>query len=71
MDAGRPGDVDHEAVVTVAERDPFEPLDARIRATLARRLLSAAGFDVAPADGAIGAADPTAIRARRRSLPIA
>ena len=29
MGATRPGDVDHEAVMTVAERDPVEPLESR------------------------------------------
>jgi acetoin utilization protein AcuC len=65
----RPGDVDHEALVTVAERDPFEPLDVAVRVAIARRLLTSAGFDVAPAGGTIGAADPTAIRATRRVVP--
>ena len=62
----RPGDVDHEALVTVAERDPIEPLDVATRVAIARRLLAGAGYDVAPAGGAIGAADPTAIRATRQ-----
>lgn len=61
----RPGDVAHEALITVAERDPVEPLDVGIRNAIARRLLTGAGFDIAPAGGAIGSADPTAIRAKR------
>jgi acetoin utilization protein AcuC len=64
----RPGDVEHEALVTVAERDPIEPLEVATRMTIARRLLTGAGFDVASAVGAIGGADPTAIRATRRDL---
>lgn len=64
----RPGDVDHEALVTVAERDPVEPLDVGTRNAIARRLLTGAGFDVAPAGGAIGAGDPTALRATRPYL---
>lgn len=64
----RPGDTDHEALITVAERDPLEPLDVSMRVAVARRLLVAAGFDVAPAGGAIGAADATAVRATRREI---
>jgi acetoin utilization protein AcuC len=64
----RPGDVDHEALVTVAERDPIEPLDVGTRAAIARRLLTGAGFDVGSPGGAIGAADPTALRATRTYL---
>jgi acetoin utilization protein AcuC len=64
----RPGDVDHEALITVAERDPFEPLDVGIRSAVARRLLTGAGFDVASPGGAIGAADPTALRGTRAYL---
>jgi acetoin utilization protein AcuC len=64
----RPGDVDHEALITVAERDPIEPLDVGTRVAIARRLLTGAGFDVASAGGAIGAADPTALRATRTYL---
>ena len=64
----RPGDVDHEALVTVAERDPFEPLDVAMRVAIARRLLTGAGYNVAPAGGSVGAADATAIRATRTDL---
>jgi acetoin utilization protein AcuC len=64
----RPGDVDHEALITVAERDPIEPLDVATRNAIARRLLTGAGFDVAPAGGAVGAEDVTAIRASRRDV---
>jgi GNAT superfamily N-acetyltransferase len=64
----RPGDTDHEVLITVAERDPVEPLDIAVRVAIARRLLSGAGFDVGSPGGAIGAADPTALRATRRVL---
>ena len=64
----RPGDVDHEALITVAERDPIEPLDVGVRVSIARRLLSGAGFDLASPGGAIGSADPTALRATRTDL---
>ncbi len=54
------------ARVTVAERDPVEPLDRATRATIARRLLDGAGFEVSRATGEIGRADPLAIDATRR-----
>jgi acetoin utilization protein AcuC len=54
------------ATITAAERDPFEPLDRRLRATIARRLLERSGFDVASAGGEIGRADPSALEATRR-----
>jgi ribosomal protein S18 acetylase RimI-like enzyme len=55
---------DLEAEVTVAERDPIEPLDRAIRAEVARRLLADAGFGVEPASFEILGADPAAIVAR-------
>ena len=64
----RPGDVDHEALITVAERDPIEPLDVSVRTAVARRLLDVAGFDVASPGAALGSADPTALRATRSAL---
>jgi acetoin utilization protein AcuC len=67
MEAGRPGDVDHESVVTVAERDPFEPLDVGVRAAVARRLLIGAGFDVVLTGAAVGAGDSVSLRATRTS----
>jgi len=54
-----------EAVVTVAERDPFEPLARATRAAIARRLLEGAGFRVQRAAGPVGAADPEALVAHR------
>jgi GNAT superfamily N-acetyltransferase len=68
MEWTRPGDVDHEALITVAERDPFDPLDVATRVAIARRVLSGAGFTVGSPGGAIGSADPTALRATRRAL---
>jgi ribosomal protein S18 acetylase RimI-like enzyme len=53
------------ATITVAERDPIEPLDATTRAAIARRLFERAGFAVAPAAGSIGRADPHALDATR------
>jgi ribosomal protein S18 acetylase RimI-like enzyme len=46
------------ATVTAAERDPIEPLDRAVRATIARRLLERAGLEVRRASGDIGRADP-------------
>ena len=54
------------ATVTGAERDPVEPLDRNLRATIARRLFERSGFTVRPAGGQIGRADPAAIEATRR-----
>ena len=51
--------------MTVAERDPFDPLDRVTRAGIARRLLEGAGFWVGPADRPVRAVDPLAIRATR------
>jgi acetoin utilization protein AcuC len=56
-----------DAMVTVAERDPIDPLDHGLRMSIARRLLETAGFSVRRADGAIGRIDPAAIVASRRS----
>ncbi len=60
--AGSPADV---AEITVAERDPLEPLDRTTRAAIARRVLERAGFTVSPADGHLRAADPLALRGTR------
>lgn len=64
----RPDDVDHEALITVAERDAIGPLDVALRGTIASRLLTRAGFAVASAGAAIGSADPTALHGRRSVL---
>jgi acetoin utilization protein AcuC len=55
-----------EALVTVAERDPVEPLDHALRASSARRLIERAGFSVEAAPAPLIAIDPRAIRAIRR-----
>ena len=54
------------ATITAAERDPVEPLDRAVRATIARRLLEQSGFDVQSAGGEIGRADHAALEATRR-----
>ena len=54
-----------DALVTMAERDPFEPIHRATRERIARRLLEGAGFTVTRADGRIAAADPGALTARR------
>ena len=57
--------VDH-VELTLAERDPVEPLEAVIRGEIAVRLLEGSGFDVRQAGGALGSADPAALVATRR-----
>ncbi|MEA2631536.1 MAG: hypothetical protein QOE66_1755, partial [Chloroflexota bacterium] len=59
----RPHDIEITAEVTLAERDPIEPLDRATRATVARRLLERAGFAMRPSDADVRAADPGATRA--------
>jgi acetoin utilization protein AcuC len=54
-----------DAIVTVAERDPIEPLDRSLRSAIARRILERAGFDV-DTPGTLAAIDPGALSARRR-----
>ena len=49
------------AEVTVAERDPLDPLDGSVRREIARRLLGGAGFQVSQAEASVRAADPDAI----------
>jgi hypothetical protein len=66
----RPGDVDLAAEITVAERDPLDPLDGALRREIARRLLEVAGFRVTPADGPVRGADPAAIVGVRSALPV-
>jgi acetoin utilization protein AcuC len=65
----RQGDTELVAEVTVAERDPFDPLPREVRRSIAERLLVGAGFRVSQADPAIRAADPAAIRAVRPAVP--
>ncbi len=71
VDGMRPDDVDLVAEVTVAERDPAEPLDGALRRSIVRRLLERAGFRVSPAEAAVRGADPAAITAVRRSVGVA
>jgi acetoin utilization protein AcuC len=54
------------AEITVAERDPFDPLPRAERASIARRLLTGAGLAVGAADRDVGAIDPGAIVGERR-----
>ncbi|MEA2608559.1 MAG: acetoin utilization protein AcuC [Chloroflexota bacterium] len=63
--AGRPAEAIRVPAITVAERDPVAPLDRRLRASIARRLLERTGFAVSPVTGPSGTADPAAIRAIR------
>lgn len=53
------------AVVTVADRDPVDPLPRATRAGIARRLLEGAGFQVERRSGPVGSADPLALDGRR------
>ena len=53
------------AEVTVAERDPVDPLDRVTRAAVARSLLGVGIFHLGPADRDVRAVDPLAIRATR------
>jgi len=58
-----------EAVVTVAERDPLDPLPRDTRALIARRLLEGAGFGVELAGGGLGRIDSEALVGRRAPAP--
>ncbi len=69
LESSRPGDVDHEALITVAERDPIEPLEVAIRSTIARRLFTGAGFTISSVAGLVGTADPSAMWATKTDLP--
>ena len=57
------------AEVTVAERDPREPLDGSVRREIGRRLLGGAGFQESPAEASVRAADPAAIAGSRPAGP--
>jgi ribosomal protein S18 acetylase RimI-like enzyme len=57
------------ADVTLAERDPIEPLERDLRAEIARRLLDGAGFEIRPTDPDLRQADPLALGAVRRRQP--
>jgi acetoin utilization protein AcuC len=52
-----------DAAVTVAERDPHEPLNRALRATVARRLLERAGFRLTRPEDSVRAIDPEALAA--------
>jgi acetoin utilization protein AcuC len=52
------------AEITLAERDPIDPLDVAVRRDIAARLLERAGFDVQPMRDLAGL-DPTALAATR------
>jgi hypothetical protein len=54
------------AEVTLAERDPIDPLDRGLRGEIARRLLARAGFEIGPAASEVRAADALAIHVMRR-----
>jgi len=53
------------ASVTLAERDPVEPLDRDLRASIATGLLERAGFDVERTKSRLAQADPGALAAVR------
>ncbi len=67
LDSFGPGDVDWRATITVAERDPVQPLARSERADVARRLLERAGFAVRPVSGSLLTVDNLALEARRPS----
>ena len=52
------------AVVTLAERDPIDPLPRQVRADIARRLLGGAGLEISGADNAVRSIDPSAVTAQ-------
>jgi ribosomal protein S18 acetylase RimI-like enzyme len=54
------------AEITVAERDPFDPMPRSERASIARRLLAGVGLAMSAADRDVGSIDPGAIVGRRR-----
>ncbi|MFL5708816.1 MAG: hypothetical protein ACJ77Y_07495 [Chloroflexota bacterium] len=58
-------DTDLDTVLTVAERDPLDPLDGGLRRDIARRILTKAGFEIGSAVAPVRAADPAAFAARR------
>jgi len=54
------------ATVTLAERDPVEPLDRALRSTIAARMYERAGFSPEEPDRRLGLVDPGALRFVRR-----
>jgi acetoin utilization protein AcuC len=65
VSAGRPSDVEYTVDLTLAERDPIEPLDRSLRADIAGRLLERTGFRPQRDDASPHSADPDAIAAVR------
>jgi acetoin utilization protein AcuC len=61
----RPGDNETEALITVAERDPVDPLDAGLRTEVARKLLDRAGFRIDRLPPELNAVDRWALAGRR------
>ena len=60
-----PPEIELAAEVTLAERDPFAPLERAIRATIARRLLESAGFEIRQPADTLRAADHATFKALR------
>jgi ribosomal protein S18 acetylase RimI-like enzyme len=60
-DADRPLRAD----ITLAERDPIEPLERPLRVSIARRIFEGAGFEIRPADDDVRRADSAAFRVAR------
>jgi GNAT superfamily N-acetyltransferase len=60
-----PAEVELSAEVTVAERDPIEPIDGALRGTIARNVLTWTGFEVVRAESAVRSADPATVNALR------
>ncbi len=63
--SGGSSDAEFTAGITLAERDPVEPLDRGLRGSIARHLLERAGFEIRLSDADLRRADPGAFRAVR------
>lgn len=61
----RSGDERLHAEITMAERDPVDPLPVDIRRDIARRLLSSAGWSETPVAPGLRAVDPSALASAR------
>jgi ribosomal protein S18 acetylase RimI-like enzyme len=66
---GREPGVPLEALITVAERDVVEPLDARIRRDIASQLLRGAGFALHQPPPDVARVDPWAVAGRIPGRP--
>jgi ribosomal protein S18 acetylase RimI-like enzyme len=66
MTSSRAVETEFHAEIAIGERDPIEPLDRAVRASIARRLLERAGFEILPASADLRIADPAAFEAVRR-----